>query len=184
MKNQSVLNTLFAALATAAVLTVLIMDEEVLVLYVFVTFCGLAYHFVSGSVNDQLRSDASKMGVEFDKYFEVQKKVLKTLIQYHLTQILVISQLKELLAFSKGEITKVIDAKKKAFDAQLATQIEQKLAYIASKELSISAKVQSESSEIITAKILDIFTTDNKQKGALKEKILTENLLKLESLKA
>ena len=72
MKNQSVLNILFAVLATAVVLTVLIMDEEVLVLYVFVTFCGLSYHFVSGSVDEQLRSDASKMGVEFDKYFEVQ----------------------------------------------------------------------------------------------------------------
>ena len=184
MKNQSVLNILFAVLATAVVLTVLIMDEEVLVLYVFVTFCGLSYHFVSGSVDEQLRSDASKMGVEFDKYFEVQKKVLKTLIQYHVTQILVISQLKNLLDFSKSEITKVIEAKKKSFDAQLATQIEQKLAYIAAKELSISAKVQSESSDIITKKIRTIFETDNKQKGALKEKILTENLAKLESLKA
>lgn len=183
MKNQSVLNILFAVLTTAIVLTVLIMDEEVLVLYVFVTFCGLSYHFVSGSVDEQLRSDASKMGVEFDKYFEVQKKVLKTLIQYHITQILVISQLKNLLDFSKGEITKVIEAKKKAFDAQLANQIEQKLAYIAAKELSISAKVQTESSEIITAKILSIFTTDNKQKASLKEKILTENLSKLESFK-
>ena len=114
MTNQnSVLNYVYAMLGTAGVLTVLIMDEEVLVLYIFVGFIGCVYHFTGSLVNDELRSQANKIGEEFDVYINLQKKVLKTLINYHIMQVLVISELQGLLSFSKTQGTNVISAKKK-----------------------------------------------------------------------
>ena len=57
-----------------------------------------------------------------------------------------------------------------------------KLAFLAAKEQAIASNVQSEASSVITQKVLDIFTTDHKDKKALKEKVLSENISKLESI--
>ena len=42
--------------------------------------------------------------------------MLKALIQYHTLQVEMTSQIKELLVFSKGEISSVISAKKATLD--------------------------------------------------------------------
>jgi hypothetical protein len=178
------LNVAYAIAGTTAICSGIVMDEEVLVLICFVLFVGMAFHYGSSLVNDSIQLEASKMGKEFDAFFDLQKKTLKALINYHALQVLVISQVKELLEFSKGEIGKVISAKKLVLDATLATQTEQKLAYLASKEQAVAQTVQAEASAYVTAKINTIFTTDNKEKKALKEKILAENMKKLESLSA
>ena len=60
--------------------------------------------------------------------------------------------------------------------------MDSKLAFLAAKEQSIASNVQAEATTLITQKVLDIFTTDNKDKKALKEKVLTENISKLESI--
>ena len=133
-------------------------------------------------MDGMIRSEAEKVSKEFDAFFDVQKKVLKTLIQYHGLQVAVISQVKELLEFSKGEISTIISAKKASLDATLAEEMDAKLAFLAAKEQSIASNVQSEASSVITQKVLDIFTTDHKDKKALKEKVLSENISKLESI--
>ena len=46
----------------------------------------------------------------------------------------------------------------------------------------MAQSVQAEASAYVTTKIYTIFTTDNKEKKALKEKILAENMKKLETL--
>ena len=176
------LNYAYAILGTAVVCTGMVMDEEVLVLYAFVLFVALAYHYGASVVDGMIRTEATKIGKEFDVFFDVQKKLLKTLIQYHVLQVLVISQIQALLEFSKGEISNVIAAKKATLDATLATQMEQKLAYLAAKEQAVAGKVQAEASTFVTEKILAIFTTDSKEQKALKEKFLAENIAKLESL--
>jgi|NorSeaMetagenome_1021524.scaffolds.fasta_scaffold00958_16 hypothetical protein len=176
------LNYAYAILGTAVVCTGMIMDEEVLVLYAFILFVALAYHYGSSVVDGMIRSEAEKVSKEFDAFFDVQKKVLKTLIQYHVLQVLVISQIKELLEFSKGEVSNIISAKKASLDATLAEEMDSKLAFLAAKEQSIASNVQAEATTLITQKVLDIFTTDNKDKKALKEKVLTENISKLESI--
>jgi len=176
------LNYAYAILGTAVVCTGMIMDEEVLVLYAFILFVALAYHYGSSVVDGMIRSEAEKVSKEFDAFFDVQKKVLKTLIQYHGLQVLVISQIKELLEFSKGEISNIISAKKATLDAKLAEEMDSKLAYLAAKEQVIASNVQEEASTVITQKVLNIFTTDHKDKKALKEKVLSENISKLESI--
>jgi len=176
------LNYAYAILVTAVVCTGMIMDEEVLVLYAFILFVALAYHYGSSVVDGMIRSEAEKVSKEFDAFFDVQKKVLKTLIQYHGLQVLVISQIKELLEFSKGEISNIISAKKATLDAKLAEEMDSKLAYLAAKEQVIASNVQEEASTVITQKVLNIFTTDHKDKKALKEKVLSENISKLESI--
>merc|ERR1711988_1249689 len=65
-------------------------------------------------VNTTISTDASKISTEFDLFFETQKRVIKTLIHYHILQVLVLSQIKALLAFSKEEIVKVIASKKRS----------------------------------------------------------------------
>jgi len=176
------LNYTYAILGTAVVCTGMIMDEEVLVLYAFILFVGLAYHYGSSVVNDTIRTEAAKIGQEFDVFFDVQKKLIKTLITYHVLQVLVISQVQSLLEFSKGEIAKVIKAKKLSLDYSLAQQMEAKLAFLAAKEQSISMKVQTDASSHITAKIEAIFASDNAQSKSIKEKFLAENMKKLETL--
>ena len=176
------LNYAYAILGTAVVCTGMIMDEEVLVLYAFILFAALAYHYGSSVVDNSIRSEADKITKEFDAFFDVQKNVLKALIQYHTLQVEMTSQIKELLVFSKGEISSVISAKKATLDSTLASDMEQKLSYLASKEQAIAAQVQMQASEAITKNVLEIFTTDHKDKKALKEKILAENISKLESM--
>ena len=176
------LNITYAILGTSLICTGMIMGAEVLVLMMFVLFVGLAYHYGSSVVDGMIKAETSKIGTEFDTFFELQKTLLKTLIKYHVLQVLVISQIKELLEFSKGEITNIISAKKALLDATLATQMEQKLSYLASKELAIASKVQSDAATFVTNTVLEVFTTENKNKDALKAKVLTENLAQLEQL--
>ena len=60
--------------------------------------------------------------------------------------------------------------------------MEQKLSYLASKEQAIVTQVQADATSYVTSKVLNIFTTDHADKKALKEKILAENIAKLEAL--
>lgn len=129
-----------------------------------------------------IQGEATKIGKEFDIFFDLQKKVIKTLITYHVLQVLVITQIQNLLEFSKGEISKVIAAKKASLDNTLAQQMEQKLVLLSAKEQAIALKVQFDASAHITSKIEAIFTTENKNKQGLKEKFLAENIAKLETL--
>lgn len=176
------LNYAYAILGTAFVCTGMIMDEEVLVLYAFILFVALAYHYCNSIVTDMIKTEATKIGKEFDLFFELQKKVIKSLITYHVLQVLVITQIQNLLKFSKGEVSRVISAKKATLDNNLVSQMEQKLSFLASKEQAIALKVQADASTYVTEKIHSIFVTENKEKQALKEKFLTENITKLQSL--
>jgi len=67
------LNITYAILGTAAICTGMVMDEEVLVLYAFILFVGLAYHYGSSVVNDMIQTEASKIGKEFDVFFMFKK---------------------------------------------------------------------------------------------------------------
>jgi hypothetical protein len=176
------LNYAYTMVGTAAICTGMIMDEEVIILYAFILFLGLAFEYGGAVVNDMITTEAKKIGKEFDAFFDVQKKLLKTLIKYHVLQVLVISQVKSLLEFSKGEIGTLIEAKKASLDATIVTQMEQKLSYLASKEQAIVTQVQADATSYVTSKVLNIFTTDHADKKALKEKILAENIAKLEAL--
>jgi len=184
MVNQKLaLNYTYIILLTAFVCTGMIMDAEVLVLYVWILFVGLAYSYGSAMVNTTISTDASKISTEFDLFFETQKRVIKTLIHYHILQVLITSQIKSLLTFSKGEVTKVISTKKRLLDNTLSVQMESKLNYLSSKEQSIELSIQKTACEVITKKVYDIFLTENANKKALKERILTENMNNLESMK-
>jgi len=176
------LNYAYTMVGTAAICTGMIMDEEVIILYAFILFVGLAFQYGGAVINDMISAEATKIGKEFDTFFDVQKKLIKTLIKYHVLQVLVISQIKALLEFSKGEISTIISAKKSTLDATLVTQMEQKLSFLASKEQGIASQVQAEATAHVTSKVLAIFTTEHKDKKSLKETILAENIAKLESI--
>lgn len=176
------LNIAYAIVGTAAICTTMVMTNELLVLFCFILFVGIAYQYGATMIDESIKSETVKMAKEFDAFFELQKKVLQGLISYHVLQISVIGQMKSLLEFSKGEISKILAAKKASLDSSLAIQAEQKLALLSSKEQAIAQSVQLEAASFVTSKIQDIFTTDNKDNKSLKEKILVENMKKLESL--
>lgn len=176
------LNYVYAILGTACICTVMIMDAEVLVLYAFVAFIGLAYSYGSVVVDTMIRKESMKIGKEFDIFFDVQKRLIKTLISYHALQVLAISQIQSLLAFSKGGVSQIIKAKKSNLDFCLVHEMEQKLLYLAAKEQVIVAQIQVEVSIYIMGKVKGLFSIGNEKKKALKEKILAENMSKLESL--
>jgi len=184
MTNQKLaLNYTYVALLTAFICTGMIMDAEVLVLYVWVLFVGLAYSYGSAVVNTTIKSEAEKIGTGFDLFFETQKRAIKTLIHYHILQVLVISQIKALLMFSKEEIVKVILTKKRILENMLALQMDSKLSYLVAKEQMIEVYIQKTACNVITKKVYDIFLTENQDKKVLKERILTENMNKLEIIK-
>ena len=176
------LNMAFAIVGTGFVCTSMVMDEEVLVLYCFVLFVGAAYQYGSATVQNLIETETSKIGKEFDTFFDLQKKVIQTLISYHTIQLTITDQLKSLLTFSKEEVQKILAAKKLILEATLIKQVESKLSFLASKEQAIVQNVQIDASNYISSKILEIFTTDHKDKKSLKEKILAENIAKLETL--
>jgi len=58
-----------------------------------------------------------------------------------------------------------------------------KLNYLAAKEQSVELSIQNTACNVITQKVYDVFLTENKDKKALKERILAENMAKLENIK-
>jgi len=176
------LNYTFAILSTGMVCTGMVMDEEVIVVYAFILFIGLIYHYTSKLVDDSIRIESQKIGKEFDLFFDFQKNIVKSLIKYHVLQILIITQIKGLLDFSLSEISNLIQTKKKILDGKLGSQMEQKLSYLASKEQGIAMKVQGDASKQIIANVQKLFSTENKESKKIKEKFLAENISKLDSI--
>jgi hypothetical protein len=65
----------------------------------------------------------------------------------------------------------------------LALQMDSKLSYLVAKEQMIEVYIQKTACNVITKKVYDIFLTENQDKKVLKERILTENMNKLEIIK-
>ena len=61
--------------------------------------------------------------------------------------------------------------------------MDSKLSYLAAKEQAIELSIQKTACNVITQKVYDVFLTDNKDKKAIKERILAENMAKLENMK-
>lgn len=176
------LNYAYTILGTAIFSTSMVLDEEILVLYSFILFVAMTYHYLNCFVDDFICQETLKMRKDFDTFFEIQKKLLKTLIHFHSLQILVVSEMKELLNFLENETFDFIRAKKVSLDSAIVLEIEQKLILLSSKELIISQGIQNKASIFLGDQVLAIFKGNNEEKIRLKEVVLEENMEKLESL--
>ena len=54
------LNYAYTMVGTAAICTGMIMDEEVIILYAFILFLGLAFEYGGAVVNDMITTEAKK----------------------------------------------------------------------------------------------------------------------------
>jgi len=181
MNSQS-LNYLYVFLGTAGVMGVLVMDEEVLVLLCWVLFVGLAYTYGSGAINAMFEERREKFYKDMVVSYDFQEDALKVLINYHIVQVLIITEVKSLFNFSKNEITRILAKRQASFKFILASQIEQKLSILADKESAVAAQVQENINLTVSTTVLNLFKSNNEKVGPLKEKILSESMTKFESI--
>lgn len=180
--NSQALNYLYVFLGTAGVMGVLVMDEEVLVLFCWVVFVCLAYNYGATAVNDMFEERRAKFYKDMVVSYDLREEALKVLINYHIIQFLVISEVKKLFEFSKSEISRILAKRQASFKFVIASQIEQKLSILADKEAAVAAQVQDNINSVVSTNVLNLFKSNDKKVGALKEKILSESMAKFESI--
>jgi hypothetical protein len=180
--NSQALNYLYVFLVTGVIMSVLVMDEEVLVLLCWVLFVGLAYTYGSSAINAIFEDRREKFYKEMVVSYDFQEEALKVLINYHIVQVLIISEVKNLFSFSKTEIAKILAKRQASFKFIIASQIEQKLSILADKEASVAAQVQDNINLTVSNNVLNSFKSNNKQISALKEKILSESMIKFKTI--
>lgn len=181
MNTQS-LNYLYILLGTAGVMGVLVMDEEVLVLLCWVVFVCLAYTYGSSAINSIFEERRDKFYKDMVISYDFKEEALKVLINYHIIQVLIRSEIKNLLDFSKSEISRIINTRQASFKYLIATQIEQKLSILADKESAVAAEVQDTINNTVSNNVLDLFKSNDKKVKPLKEKILAESMIKFEAI--
>jgi len=180
--NSQALNYLYVFLGTAGIMGILVMDEEVLVLLCWVLFVGLAYTYGSNAINAMFEERREKFYKDMVVSYDFQEEGLHTLINYHIVQVLIISEVKSLFNFSKNEITRILAKRQKSFKFIIASQIEQKLSILADKESSVAAQVQDNINLTVSTNVLNLFKSNDKQVDILKEKILLESMTKFENI--
>jgi len=181
MNNQG-LNYIYVLLVTIGVTSVLVMDEEVLVLLCWVLFVALAYNYGAGAVNAMFEDRREKSYNDLVSSYNFQEEALKVLIKYHTLQVLIISEVKQLFDFSKSEITRILEKRQSSFKHIIASQVEQKLSILADKEALVAAQVQETINSTVSSTVLNLFKTNDKKVGALKEKILSESMAQFETI--
>jgi len=179
--NQG-LNYIYLLLGTIGVTSVIVADEEVLVLLCWVIFVALAYTYGASAINAMFNEKREKSYNDLVASYDFQEEALKVLINYHTLQVLVISEIKQLFDFSKAEIVRILAKRQSGFKHTIASQIEQKLSILADKESVVAAQVQETINSTVSLNVLNLFKTNNKQVGALKEKILSESMSKFETI--
>jgi hypothetical protein len=182
--NTSALNYVYVLLGTVGVAGVVVMDEEVLVLLCWVLFVALAYAYGASAVNAVFEERREKSYKDLVTSYDLQEEGLKVLINYYTLQTLVISEIKQLFDFSKTEIARILEKRQNSFKFVIASQIEQKLSLLADKEAVVAAQVQETINATVSANVLNLFKSNDKQVGALKEKILTESMSQFENIAA
>lgn len=181
MNSQS-LNYLYTLLGTAFVMSIVVMDEEVLVLLCWVVFVGLAYTYGSSAVNAMFDERRAKYSEDILSSYNLQEKALKALINYHNIQILVISEVRQLLNFSKGEISRILEKRQNSFKSIVASEVEQKLSILADKEVAVASQVQSNINSAVSQNVLSLFSSETKEVKKLKETIFAESMSKFETI--
>jgi hypothetical protein len=114
--------------------------------------------------------------------FDFQKQTLKILINYHIVQVLIISEVNKLFNFSKVEITRILTKRQASFKFIIASQIEQKLSILADKEAAVAAQVQDKINLMVCAKVLNFFKSKGKKVAILKKKLLSKSMAKFKTI--
>jgi hypothetical protein len=179
---QKNLNNLYILLGTAGIMGVLVMDEEVLVLGCWVTFVCLAYTYGSSAINEMFDERRAKFSEDILSSYTFQESAIKALINYHNVQILVISEIKQLLDFSKSEISRILGQRQDSFKTIISGQIEQKLSILADKEAAVASQVQETIHATVSENVLTLFSSNDSTVKSLKEDILAESMTKFESI--
>lgn len=181
MKSQA-LNYVYLLLGSAALSTILVMDEEVLVLLCWVIFVCLSYGYGSEAINQIFEDRRKKFYKDIAISYDIKEETLKVLINYHIIQVLVISEIQSLFNFSKLKINQILNKRQASFKFIIASQIEQKLSILADKEAGIAAQVQESITQTVSSKVLELFKSKDKSVTSLKEKILSESMTKFENI--
>jgi len=137
------LHNLYIFLGTASITSILVMDEEVLVLLCWILFVTLTYIYGSSVIGALFEERNKKFYKDMVTSYDFQEKALKILINYHMTQVLIINEVINLFYFSKGEIVKILDKRQVSFKFTIASQIEHKLSTLIDKENNAATEIQN-----------------------------------------
>ena len=91
--NTAAVNYVYVLLGTVTVSSMLVLDEEVLVLLCWVVFVALAYAYGSSAVNAMFEEKREKSYNDIVASYNFKEEAIKVLINYYTLQVLVISEI-------------------------------------------------------------------------------------------
>ena len=178
---MAIMNIVYAMVLTGFICMTMIMDAEILILFCFVLFVGLAYNAISSTVENTIETEKTKIEKELSNLYFLRNEILKNFILYHKIRISLVDEIKSLLVVSKKEVKNIIVAKKAILDNTLLSQTEAKLNFLLSKDASLVSLTQKESAATFKSTVLSVFSNENKSKKSLQDQILLENISILEN---
>jgi hypothetical protein len=160
--------------------SLLVMNEEILVLFSWIVFVSLIYTYTSSLINNTFEEGREKFYKNMILSFDFQEKALEILINYYKVQLLTISQIKKLFIFSKSEINRILIKRQASFKFIIASLIENKLSSLADKETAKRLQLRDNFKSKLSFKILTVFNPKEKIKViSLKKNIFKKSMLKL-----
>jgi hypothetical protein len=180
--NSQALHFLYIFLSTSGLISVLVMDEEVLVLLCWVLFVGLSYICGSTTINIIFEERRAKFYKDMVVSYDFQKEFLNVLINYHIVRVLLMSEVKYSFNSSKIEIARLLFKYQAGFKFIIGSQLEHKLFILADKEITVGSQVQDIINSRVSINVLKRFKPKNKQVRALKKKILSKSMTKFKSI--
>lgn len=165
--------------ALGATANIVIMNEEIIIAICFVFFVVAVYVYGRSIVVESLTERSRQITHDFDSLFDLQLRNTELLISYFKKQSNLVSKINAIALFSKEEIKEVVSKKEKALNFLISSQIEQKLAIIMTKEISILMSLQAEIVKLFTAEIRRKFSDKSTEQQRLKTAVTKEIIVKL-----
>jgi hypothetical protein len=180
--NLQALNYLYLFLGTIGIMSVLIMDEEVLLLLCWVLFICLFYIYGSTTVNVIFDEIRLKFRIDMFVSYDFQKLGLRLLIHSHIIQSLITYEVKYLFNFSKKVIALILFKRQSSFKFIIASLIEYKLSILSDKEAVVASEVQDIINSRVSVNVFNKFKLNNKKVIVFKRKILSESMAKFKTI--
>lgn len=160
-------NRLFLRLAILALLTlsskhIFIYNEETLVLISFIAFIFTCQKMAGESIQSSLDERSQLIAQELQNFYNLKEQLVLELIEEHQKQLSIHSLIKKIGQFSILEMKNISIQKKKALEALLKDQIENKLNTLITFS-NVSNQLQEALSTSFRGAVLEEFYKSKKQ---------------------
>lgn len=176
-------NRLFLRLSILAILTlsskhIFIYNEETLVLISFIAFVITCQKMAGESIKNSLNERSQVIAQELQNFYNLKEQLILELIEEHQKQLSIHSLIKKVGQFSVTEMKNISIQKKKALEALLKDQIENKLSTLITFS-SVSNLLQDGLSKSFRGAVLEEFYKSKKQFQSI---LVKQSVINLENL--